>query len=120
MNSIMNLLPSDALVTRDGQSTKINSTDLVVGDIVKISIGNKTPADMRILSTSGVSILANSHFEILLIYCYQDLRFDRSMLTGESEEIDGAVECTEKNFLESRNIALMVCDVTCHVLSSLN
>jgi len=32
------------------------------------------------------------------------------MLTGESEEIDGAVDCTEKNFLESRNIALMVCD----------
>jgi sodium/potassium-transporting ATPase subunit alpha len=59
MNSIMNLLPSDALVTRGGQSTKMPSSDLVVGDVVKISIGNKTPADMRILSTSGVSIAAD-------------------------------------------------------------
>ena len=28
--------------------------------------------------------------------------------TGESDEIDGAVDNTDKNFLESRNIALMV------------
>lgn len=89
MNAILDLLPADAYVIRNGQTVKIPSTDLVVGDIVKISIGNKTPADMRLLSTSG------------------DVRFDRSMLTGESDEIEGAVENTDKSFLETRNAALM-------------
>jgi sodium/potassium-transporting ATPase subunit alpha len=44
---------------------------------------------MRLLKTSG------------------DVRFDRAILTGESDEIDGAIEATEANFLETRNIALM-------------
>lgn len=52
-------------------------------------MGNKVPADLRLLSHSG------------------DIRFDKSMLTGESEEVEGAVDFTDPNFLESRNIALM-------------
>ena len=89
MKSILNLLPAETAVVRDGCSSKISATDLVVGDIVKISVGNKVPVDMRLLSTSG------------------DVRFDRSMLTGESEEVEGATDMTEQNFLETRNVALM-------------
>jgi sodium/potassium-transporting ATPase subunit alpha len=89
MQSILDLLPSDAQVLRNGRFTKIASTNLVTGDIVKITAGSKVPADMRVLSSSG------------------DLRFDRSMLTGEAEEVEGAVESTDPNFLESRNIAFM-------------
>ena len=70
MKSILNLLPAETVAVRDGSSSKISSADLVVGDIVKISVGNKVPADMRLLSTSG------------------DVRFDSSMLTGESEEVE--------------------------------
>lgn len=94
MNAILDLLPADALAVRNGATIKVPSPELVVGDIVKISIGNKVPADMRLLDTSG------------------DVRFDRSMLTGESDEIEGAVDMTEKNFLETRNIALMGTMVT--------
>jgi sodium/potassium-transporting ATPase subunit alpha len=65
MNTILNLLPSDALIIRDGTHVKVPSTDIFPGDIVSVGIGNKVPADMRILSTSG------------------DVRFDCSMLTGE-------------------------------------
>ena len=61
MKSILDLLPSDAHVLRDGSFVKIPSSDLVTGDIVQISIGNKVPADVRILSSSG------------------DVRFDRSV-----------------------------------------
>lgn len=89
MKSILDLLPSDAFVMRGGSFVKIPSTEVVAGDIVRISIGNKVPADLRLLSTSG------------------DIRFDRSMITGEAEEIEGAVESTDQNFLESRNISLM-------------
>ncbi|OCK80749.1 putative Na/K ATPase alpha 1 subunit [Lepidopterella palustris CBS 459.81] len=88
MNSILDLLPSEALVLRESGLTKIPSSDLVVGDIVQISIGNKVPADIRLLNTSG------------------DIRFDRSMLTGEPEEVEGATDMTDANFLETRNIAL--------------
>jgi sodium/potassium-transporting ATPase subunit alpha len=94
MNAILNLLPAEALAVRNGKAIKIPSTDLVVGDIVKINIGNKVPADIRLLNTSG------------------DVRFDRSMLTGESDEIEGAIDMTDKNFLETRNIALMGTIVT--------
>lgn len=89
MKSILDLLPSDALALRDGSFVKIPSSDLVAGDIVRISIGNKVPADIRLLSSSG------------------DIRFDRSMITGEAEEIEGALVSTDQNFLESRNIAFM-------------
>lgn len=89
MNSILNLLPAEALVMRDERFIRLPATELVTGDIVQINVGNKVPADMRLLKTSG------------------DVRFDRAILTGESDEIDGATEATEANFLETRNIALM-------------
>ncbi|KAF8231370.1 calcium ATPase [Tricholoma matsutake] len=94
MSSIMNLIPSECVVLRDGQSIKIPASELVVGDIVLLSVGNKVPADMRLIDTSG------------------DLRFDRAVLTGESEEIEGTVDDLEPNFFESRNIALMGTYVT--------
>ncbi|KAL2835975.1 hypothetical protein BJY01DRAFT_252219 [Aspergillus pseudoustus] len=89
MSSILDLIPADAVVVRDGQDVKLPSSELVVGDIVKLSVGNKVPADMRLVSASG------------------DLRFDRSLLTGEAEEVAGTTEMTDTNFLETRNIALM-------------
>ncbi|KAJ5376360.1 hypothetical protein N7509_013246 [Penicillium cosmopolitanum] len=94
MKSILDLVPTDAMVVRSGETTTISAADVVVGDIVKISVGNKVPADLRLLTTSG------------------DTRFDRSMLTGESEDVDGATEMTESNFLETRNVALMGTMVT--------
>lgn len=35
-----------------------------------------------------------------------DLKFDRAILTGESDAIDGKVDHTSTNFLETKNIAL--------------
>ncbi|RAL15920.1 cation-translocating P-type ATPase [Aspergillus homomorphus CBS 101889] len=94
MNSILGLLPSDALVMREGNLVRLPAADLVAGDLVHISIGNKVPADMRIIRSSG------------------DVRFDRSILTGESDEVEGATDATDQNFLETRNIAFMGTSVT--------
>jgi len=94
MKSILNLLPAETVVIREGEVRNTGSVGLVVGDIVKITVGNKVPADIRLLRTSG------------------DVRFDRSMLTGESEEIEGNIRMTDKNFLETRNIAFMGTMVT--------
>jgi sodium/potassium-transporting ATPase subunit alpha len=94
MRSILDLLPSDALLLRDGHWSKVSTTEIVAGDIVKVQIGNKVPADLRLIETSG------------------DVRFDRSMLTGETEDVEGAVSETDSNFLETRNIAAMGTSVT--------
>lgn len=89
MASITNMLPTETVVTRDGAKQTVVATDLVQGDIVHVRGGDKVPADLRIIESS------------------RDLKFDRSMLTGESDAVVGAVNYTDENYLETRNIAVM-------------
>jgi sodium/potassium-transporting ATPase subunit alpha len=89
MNAILDMLPSDAEVLRDGSFQTIRTSNIAAGDIVLIRTGNKVPADMRLLQASD------------------DLRFDRSAMTGESEEVGGTVDMTDDNFLETKNVGLM-------------
>ncbi|KAG6888713.1 hypothetical protein C0992_007722 [Termitomyces sp. T32_za158] len=94
MNSILDLLPSECIVIREGKTMKISASELAVGDIVRLHVGNKVPADIRLIETSS------------------DVRFDRAVLTGESEEIEGNVDSFGETFLEAPNIALMGTHVT--------
>ncbi|KAL9115502.1 MAG: hypothetical protein Q9227_000823 [Pyrenula ochraceoflavens] len=64
-----------ATVTRNGVVQKIKADDLVPGDIVTISVGDRIPADCRLLS-----IQSNT------------FRVDQAILTGESESV--SKECT--------------------------
>lgn len=89
MSSIMDMIPADCMVIRDGQLVKVPASTLVVGDRVSLSLGNKVPADLRLVQASN------------------DTRFDRAVLTGESEAIEGAIHYTDENFLESKNVAFM-------------
>ncbi|CCM01088.1 uncharacterized protein FIBRA_03136 [Fibroporia radiculosa] len=88
MSSIKTLIAEEATVIRDGRQQTISSKDLVVGDLVVLSIGDRVPADVRLVQTSS------------------DLRFDRSLLTGESDMIPGTLDMTSENALETRNLAL--------------
>ncbi|GAA5914981.1 hypothetical protein JCM6882_001950 [Rhodosporidiobolus microsporus] len=88
MSSIAGVFPSTVLVRRDGEVIEIPSIDLVKGDIVMLKAGQKVPADMRLIDVSP------------------DLRFDRSILTGESLPVAATLEKTDDNFLETKNIAL--------------
>jgi Ca2+-transporting ATPase len=45
-----------ALVIRDGQARRISSRDLVLGDIVLLSEGDRVPADMELLESSMLSV----------------------------------------------------------------
>lgn len=65
MKSIKSLIAEEASVIRDGKQTILPATDIVVGDIVLLGAGDRVPADLRIVEASS------------------DLRFDRSLLTGE-------------------------------------
>ena len=86
MESFNKMLPQQAIVVRDGQKVIIPAEQIVVGDIVHLEIGNRVPADVRIISNSG-------------------LKVDNSGLTGESEPQSRSTECTNANPLETKNLA---------------
>lgn len=64
-DSLHDLIKKDVKVLRDNQEIVIPSRDLVRGDIILLSSGDKVPADARIFETFN-------------------LRVDESILTGES------------------------------------
>lgn len=65
INSLKEMMQTQAVVIRDGKKTTIDSTNLVPGDIVMLESGSKVPADLRLIEA-------------------RDLKVDESMLTGES------------------------------------
>lgn len=94
MKSIRSLVAEQAIVIRDGKEERIDAKNIVVGDVVLLSIGQRVPADIRLIEVSA------------------DLKFDRSLLTGESELVPGTVEPTDENPLETKNLALSSTFVT--------
>ncbi|KAL2204669.1 calcium ATPase [Sarocladium strictum] len=88
MSSIKEMLPEEADVVRDGQLVHLNASEVVPGDIIHVKAGNKLPADLRFITVSS------------------DVKFDRSVLTGESKPVSGTVDHTDTNYLETHNIGL--------------
>jgi sodium/potassium-transporting ATPase subunit alpha len=88
MASINTMLPDQAMVLREGNWASVEGTKLVPGDVIKISMGNKIPADVRFFDVSS------------------DARLDRSILTGEVKPLVATVKSTDANFLETANIGL--------------
>ncbi|EIW69060.1 hypothetical protein TREMEDRAFT_62788 [Tremella mesenterica DSM 1558] len=62
--------PDEAVVLRNGQMSRVPASALVPGDIISIHVGDRIPADCRILSFSSSSF-----------------RLDQAMLTGESMSV---------------------------------
>ncbi|DAB30443.1 MAG TPA: carbonate dehydratase [Sulfurimonas sp. UBA12504] len=65
IDSLKEMMTTEAIVIRDGIKLKISSVDLVPGDIILLESGSKIPADIRLITA-------------------KDLKIDESMLTGES------------------------------------
>ncbi|KAF2265624.1 calcium ATPase [Lojkania enalia] len=61
---------NEAKVIRDGHLQRIKADDLVPGDVISVTIGDRIPADCRILS------IQSNAFSV-----------DQSILTGESESV---------------------------------
>ncbi|GAA6003183.1 hypothetical protein JCM10207_001790 [Rhodosporidiobolus poonsookiae] len=70
IEALMEYSPDEAKVLRSGQLSKIHAVDLVPGDIVSLAVGDKVPADCRILSISSASFTV-----------------DQALLTGESHSV---------------------------------
>lgn len=69
---------SQATVIRDGAKHTVNSEDLVPGDIIVLSSGDKVSADMRIITA-------------------KDLKINESVLTGESLSVEKAQAPVKEN-----------------------
>uniref|UniRef100_A0A1I8EIX7 Na(+)/K(+)-exchanging ATPase n=1 Tax=Wuchereria bancrofti TaxID=6293 RepID=A0A1I8EIX7_WUCBA len=87
MESFARLAPPTTTVLRDGQMKRVDATLVVPGDIVYIKAGDRIPADVRVITSSG-------------------LKVDCSTLTGESEPQNRSPECTHVNPLETNNLVL--------------
>jgi len=69
MKELKDLVSNSISVIRNGIEEEISLTDIVTGDIIKLSAGDMIPADLRVLSS-------------------KDLFISQSSLTGESEPIE--------------------------------
>jgi Ca2+-transporting ATPase len=65
LEALQNMLALSCRVVRDGDEELVDATQLVPGDLVRLKIGDRVPADMRLTETVN-------------------LRVDESALTGES------------------------------------
>ncbi|KAG0201772.1 hypothetical protein BGX28_005517 [Mortierella sp. GBA30] len=63
--------PHEAKVLRNGSLCKVFATDIVPGDIIEVAVGDKIPADCRVLE------IHSSNF-----------RVDQALLTGESVSVN--------------------------------
>ncbi|KAI8915210.1 PMR1-type calcium-transporting P-type ATPase [Powellomyces hirtus] len=93
LEALNKLVPHYCHVTRDGILSTVLATELVPGDVVRFSTGDRIPADVR---------LATSH----------DLQIDESSLTGETEPCGKHHEAIEGRsqdlpLAERNNIAFM-------------
>lgn len=85
LDSFLSMVPAKCMVIRDGKVHQIDASDLVVGDVVLVRMGDKVPADICLYSAS-------------------DLKVDNSPLTGECDPQERGPVNTQKNVLEAENI----------------
>ncbi len=69
LEHLTSYITSRIRVLRDGADHEIDTTELVPGDIIKLSQGERIPADVRIIHSN-------------------DLRIDQAVLTGESMPVE--------------------------------
>lgn len=86
MEKFNNFLPPQALAKRDGNLNKVDASTLVVGDIINVKLGDKVPADIRLITNEGMKV-------------------EMASLTGEPEPLGRTVDCTDDNPLETKNLA---------------
>eukprot|EP01039_Chlorochromonas_danica_P011217 gene11217-12511_t len=85
MEQFRAMVPEAAMVIRDGAMKSVDTSELVLGDIIRVKAGDKVPADCRV------------------ILC-ESLKVDQSMITGEAEPVDSQVIAADPHALEAKNI----------------
>lgn len=88
LERLVGYIKDRARVIRNGHEQEIDSSDIVPGDIVRLSFGGRVPADIRLISVNALST-------------------DESILTGESLPVSKNVELIEESagVAERKNMA---------------
>jgi len=91
MKSFKNMIPKKATVIREGKTLSVDVKDLVRGDLVEVTFGERVPADLLMVTCSNFKV-------------------DNASLTGESEPIKLSprppnFENDEEVALEAKNLA---------------
>lgn len=87
--------PAEAKVLRAGLLTRVEATALVPGDIISVAVGDRVPADCRILSISSSSF-----------------RVDQAILTGESESVSKTVDVVKDDKAVKQDMRNMIFSVS--------
>lgn len=96
INALKEMSTPNANVIRDGKDMVIKSTDLVVGDIVRLEAGDIVPADLRLTESASLQI-------------------EEASLTGESVPVDkvaATLTATDLPLGDRKNLAYMNTNVT--------
>lgn len=70
LDALKKLQPDHATVLREGAWKDVDAADVVPGDVVEVKVGDRVPADMRVVELKTTTI-----------------RVEQSQLTGESEPV---------------------------------
>ncbi|WP_298432414.1 cation-transporting P-type ATPase [uncultured Jannaschia sp.] len=73
LDALRDLLVAEATVVRDGQRLRVPAQDIVPGDVVVLTAGDRVPADLTVLDARSLAV-------------------DESVLTGESLPVAKAVD----------------------------
>ena len=91
------MIASTVLVRRDGKWVRVSSTELVVGDLVRLAAGDRVPADIRLTAA-------------------KDLFVSQSVITGESAILEKNADTLSQGQAQSyagyRNLVFMGCAFT--------
>ena len=90
MRQIGRLLPAKCKVVRDGAELDLETSKLVVGDLVRFGLGDRIPADLRVVTCEAVKVECSS-------------------ITGESEPIAASVVARSQRPVEAGNILFSSC-----------
>jgi len=92
MEALRKFLPQNVLVRRDGQDVQILAEQLVPGDVLSLSEGDKVPADARLVEV-------------------QDLIVNNAPLTGEAHPVRLTANAQDTILTESANVLFAGCMV---------
>jgi Ca2+-transporting ATPase len=96
LEALKELQSEHARVLRNGKMQTVNSSELVPGDIVEVRVGDRVPADIRVLHLTTTQ-----------------LRVDQAQLTGESQSVNKDVDIPtcQENVIQSRTNMLFATTV---------
>uniref|UniRef100_A0AAV1THB0 P-type Ca(2+) transporter n=1 Tax=Peronospora matthiolae TaxID=2874970 RepID=A0AAV1THB0_9STRA len=104
LEALKDLQPENARVMRDGEMVTLPARELVPGDVVEIRVGDKVPADLRLLSMKTTAI-----------------RVEQAQMTGESTSVNKGIDALPsdtENIIQAKTNMLFAATVVVNGLGT--